>query len=367
MTRVFIMAAHYAEYTMRYADALSRICSVTVCVDRVQVSDEWGERPIPNSDTMRTVRSDFKNLLDILRLMHALMTCRPHIVHLQEAAGPRRRIFNAVVAAVARPFCPVFLTVHDPVTHPGRDSELSRSSVYFRDYVRRLASKIVVHGQYCRDKFLASNKKLPSDIVLSTHGVLLSPEEQRCHEERELNLIFFGRMEIYKGLEVLCSAAESLHAEGVTFKLVVAGRGPELDRLQDRLAALPEVTVINGFVSPLSLIQLIQDSCCVVLPYLSASQSGVVAAAFANRRYVIASRAGGLEDVVEHETNGLLIPPGDVNALCDAIKLLTSCKQMRRKLEEGAEITARHDMNWERIALEMNTEYSRAREGNRNV
>jgi len=57
----------------------------------------------------------------------------------------------------------------------------------------------------------------------------------------------------------------------------------------------------------------------LVLPYLSATQSGVARVALSNGLPIIASRTGGLLEVVQENINGLLFPPGDSDALAEAI------------------------------------------------
>lgn len=142
-------------------------------------------------------------------------------------------------------------------------------------------------------------------------------------------------------------------AEGLPFELSIAGHGPELDRLQARFGRLPEVTIHDGFVPPRQVMASIQSADCVMLPYLSATQSGVLAAAFAGRRYVIASQTGGIPDVVEHGGNGLLVSPGDPQALADAVRQLAHDPVLRLRLREGAEATATGKLDWNRIASEL--------------
>jgi glycosyltransferase involved in cell wall biosynthesis len=131
-----------------------------------------------------------------------------------------------------------------------------------------------------------------------------------------------------------------------------------LDRLQPQLEAMPEVTVRNGFIESDDLVRAIQSTECIVLPYLRATQSGVAAGAFAGRRYVVASDAGGLRDVVRHGGNGLLVPPGDSAALAEALRVLAEDQAMRRRLLDGAAATASGPLDWDRIVDHLDAELS---------
>jgi glycosyltransferase involved in cell wall biosynthesis len=354
---VAIVAPHFPEYSLQYAAALSRHCEVLVCVDEAQLAAEYSGREIPKrlEKVVRAFR--FKTAMDLLRLVRTVARARPDIVHLQEAVGPRRRLFSALLVMVVKRSSKVALTIHDPIPHPGRDGDVARRGVMFRDYVRRRADLVVLHGQYCREQYRLSEPSFDKRLVVSAHGTILSPERFETDPSDRLKMYFFGRMEEYKGLAVLCRAAEILHQEGLPFSLKIAGKGPELDRLQDRLKRLPEVTVLNAFVPPLDVISSMQEADCVVLPYTSATQSGIAAAAFANHRFVIASRTGGLPDVVKHMDNGLLVEPGEADQLVRAIRSVAFDPGLRKALRDGARRSAENELSWDRIAEDLSVAF----------
>ena len=88
----------------------------------------------------------------------------------------------------------------------------------------------------------------------------------------------------------------------------------------------------------------------MVAPYSEATQSGVVAAAFANGRPVIATAVGGLPDFVIHNRNGLLVPPHDPLALADAILAIIEDRALLARLSAGAAASAAMEMSWDRFA-----------------
>jgi glycosyltransferase involved in cell wall biosynthesis len=351
MIRLAIVAPHFPEYALRYASAMARHCEVMVCVDAAQLAEEYVGRGIavPANADLMTLR--FKTAGDVLRLYRALRRFKPTILHFQEAAGPRRAMFNAILARLFRRAACIIVTVHDPTAHAGRDAAAARRTASIAHDLRKLADRIVVHGRFCAGQMATLLPAHSERLLVSEHGLLLEPDRVvPPPEPPPLRVYFFGRMETYKGVEILLSAAELLHAEGFPFALSIAGRGPELDRLQARFARLPEVTIFNGFVPPMQIMADIQAAECIVLPYLTATQSGVLAAAYAGRRYVLASATGGLPDVVTHGENGLLVPPGDSAALADAIRQLGRNPDLRARLLRGAQETAEKTLDWDRIA-----------------
>ncbi|WP_439394133.1 glycosyltransferase family 4 protein [Bradyrhizobium sp. PMVTL-01] len=347
---VAIVAPHFPEYSLEYGAALSRYCEVLVCLDEGQLTAEYSGQQIPKRLENHVRAFRFKTAMDLVRLVRTVARARPDVVHLQEAVGPRRRLFNALLVMAVKRSSKIALTIHDPSPHPGRDGDEARRGLMFRDYVRRRADVVIVHGEYCREQYRLSEPGFHRRMVVSAHGTILSPERFRAEPSGHLKMYFFGRMEEYKGLKVLCRAAEILHKEGLPFSLKVAGKGPELDKLQDRLKKLPEVTVLNAFVPRLDVISSMQEADCVVLPYTSATQSGIAAAAFANHRFVIASRIGGLPDVVKHMDNGLLFESGAAEELVRAIRTVAFDPGLRKTLRDGARRTAQNELNWDRIA-----------------
>ncbi len=352
-----MIAPQFPEYSLEYARSLSSYAEVLACVDARQLLDEYAGRDPPIEDIQHFRPTRFGTPLDLLMLLFRVVRYRPSVVHFQESAGPRKSFFSACVATLMKPFALIVLTVHDPVAHTGRDQAAARRTAWIHAYIRRRSDLIVVHNDYCARHF-GQHRRYPAQVpqqkvVVSEHGVILEPPMISETAHAGIKLYFFGRMESYKGVEVALRMAEILHRRNLDFQLRIAGRGPELDRLQSRFKALPQVEVFNGFVPPRQIIDSIQEADCVILPYLNATQSGVLAAAFAGRRCVIASEVGGLADVVEHMRNGILVPPADPQALADAVLRLAADPDLRARLRQGAERTATTRLNWDRISKDL--------------
>lgn len=135
-------------------------------------------------------------------------------------------------------------------------------------------------------------------------------------------LLFFGFVRRYKGLDVLIEAMPRVRAKrDVT--LVVAGEFYEpVAPLRARIAELALddcVRVLDRYVADEEVGDLVAAADAVVLPYRSATQSGVVLVAYAGGCPVISTAVGGLPEVVEEGVTGHLVPPEDPAALADAI------------------------------------------------
>ena len=174
-------------------------------------------------------------------------------------------------------------------------------------------------------------------------------------------ILLFGRMERYKGVDVLIGAIRNLLSDGYKFDLIVAGRGSELDEHLDVLSALPNVRIINKYLQPVEAQSLFRAATVVVMPYRDATQSGVVASAFGNGRPVVASRVGGIPDVVKHEVNGLLVEPGDSIELAAALARILTDAPLRGRLTDGARHSALNELNWDIIASRVSHQLRTAR------
>ncbi len=217
--------------------------------------------------------------------------------------------------------------------------------------MRRTAGLATLHGERCIAEFHRETPDFPGLIKSSMHGVLMVPAPRACEiAPIPGRILFFGRMMAYKGLDTFLDAVSLLAERGVEHRAVVAGRGPEMTRLGPRMAEMASVQPIDAFIPPEETAQLFQSAQVIALPYKDATQSGVLASAFGNRRTAVASETGGIPDIIEHGSNGLLVPPGDAPALADALQQILLSPDLFGRLTAGVERTAAGLMNWERIA-----------------
>jgi glycosyltransferase involved in cell wall biosynthesis len=217
------------------------------------------------------------------------------------------------------------LTIHDPSLHPGEDSLAYRllSWAY-----RRRATGYVLLSEPQRAAFVAHYGLDPSRVVVIPHGVFddypsapgtvreLTARMRIAEPDLGRYLLFVGRIRAYKGIDTLLEAYAMLTPDEAG-PLVIAGSGELADTEEERLRDLRDrpVHLINEWLSDADLAALVSAARFVVLPYRSATQSGVVPLASAFGVPAIASATGGLlEQVVDGET-GLLFPPGDAAAL----------------------------------------------------
>ena len=105
-------------------------------------------------------------------------------------------------------------------------------------------------------------------------------------------------------------------------RLTLVGDGPDREALLDQARALDlsEAVEFAGYLSQTEVAALLAYADCLVLPSFAEGVPVVLMEAMAARLPVIATRVGGVSELVEDGVSGLLVPPGDVASLTQAIK-----------------------------------------------
>ncbi len=119
-------------------------------------------------------------------------------------------------------------------------------------------------------------------------------------------------------------------------RLVIAGDG-DICPYKDKIEQLEDVTLVNRWIGENEIGEFFTHSDLVVLPYSSASQSGVIPIAAAYGLPVIATKVGGLSEQIEDGVSGWLIPPDDVQALTSTIREVLSNLQHGSSARTGFE------------------------------
>jgi glycosyltransferase involved in cell wall biosynthesis len=141
-----------------------------------------------------------------------------------------------------------------------------------------------------------------------------------------------GALQRVKNPEVLARAWRIVAKQLPQTRLVVVGDGP-LRPVMDALARdLQGRVEIIPQLAPVGVARVLDRSTVLVLPSLSEGLPRVAIEAFTRGRAVVGSAAGGIPDIVEHERNGLLVPPGDADALAEALVRVLSDRAFAERL-----------------------------------
>ena len=199
--------------------------------------------------------------------------------------------------------------------------------------VLRHADVLVIHASQQREE-LARLGLADREVVDAFHprfvaadlSALPTPEQVAAERARQgnpaLSLLAFGAIRPYKGIDLALEAIARL-PRTLHVRLTIAGvcwdGGRELRTAIDALGIEDRVELRDGFVSNEDAALLFSAADASLLPYRSATQSGVVQLSFAYGVPVIATAVGGLVEAIADGVDGILCPPGDVDGLVAAL------------------------------------------------
>lgn len=241
----------------------------------------------------------------------------------------------------------IFWTVHDVnfrTTNPGVRGKLDFAytvTISEPSLLAKYADTIIVHGNLLKNQLFAkgTNDKKIHVIPHFDYGYLLNDRQQVNAKLTEQNLhtdyvLFFGRIAPYKGLELLVNASRIVKMKmGHEFILLIAGEG-DISLLKNHMSDddYAYIHILNKRVPYQEIPNLFKGAKFLILPYVDASQSGVIPLAYTFSKPVIVSNVGSLSEYVEHGKTGLIFEPSNTEQLSkyilDLAKNSELCEQM---------------------------------------
>jgi len=155
-------------------------------------------------------------------------------------------------------------------------------------------------------------------------------------------LIYVGRLTRKKGVEYLISAMKLVG----DVDLLIVGDGPGRERLEKMALGLPVEFV--GRVPPERVYEYLRQAKILILPSLYEGLPNVILEAMSMGVPVIATRVGGIPDLVKDGRTGLLVEPGRVNELAISIKRLIEDDNLRRKVSKNC-LEEVKKYSWEKV------------------
>jgi colanic acid/amylovoran biosynthesis glycosyltransferase len=181
-----------------------------------------------------------------------------------------------------------------------------------------------------------------SKLELTTLGVdpnAFSPRPFRPNPA-PFQMICVGRLAPVKGQHILIAAVAALVAQGRHVRLRFAGDGPDRIALRQNVEnrGLADQVVFEGNVNQDALADLYRESDALVLSSFAEGLPVVLMEAMAMEIPCVAPWVNGIPEIVTHEIDGLLVPPGDPEALARGIGRLMDEMEFRRTLGQNARL-----------------------------
>jgi len=354
--RVALISTNFGEYCVRLANALSRYADVLlVAPDRLVAPHVDKLAPAVRLSCFRSqrLRQPFRQLRTIRKVFREIVAFAPDVVHYQgfhpwlDLALPLWHRY------------PLVCTVHDFRPHPG-DRLSQKTPFWVEMFVRRRADQLIVHSEHIRALMAHELGGASRNISLMPHIQIGQELVSPVLDEEEHLILFFGRIWEYKGLEYLIRAEPLISARVPDVRIMIAGQGEEFSRYS-RMMVHPERFIVhNEFISEERTAAYFGRASIVVLPYIEASQSGVIPLAYSAAKPVVATTVGGLPEMVEHGRTGYLVPPRSEKHLADALVRLLLDGNLRREMGANGKRKVELECSPEDIALKTLEVYRRA-------
>lgn len=358
--KVTLVHFGFSEYTVKLANGLAEYVDLTLIQPETLSAKCEGllDSRIHILRFKKPRLRDPRNLFVMRDMISTIRNLQTDVLHVQETNDPWYDLMLLVNKMPA-----LVTTIHDVFCHPG-----DKGNVLGSQYTRRIAfyrsQQLIVHAEVLKSALTKQFKVQQHHVHVIPHGELgslyqnLAGCKSVAHEP--YTLLFTGRIWPYKGLKYLVEAMPLIAERIPEVKLIIAGRGENLEQYFPNGYDEKRYEILNRYIQPGEMASLFQRSTAVILPYIEASQSGVAAIAYGMGTPVIASDLGGLSEMVQHEKDGLLVPPRNVRALADAIIRLLSDRQLQEKIRMAALARCQKDLNWSNIAGQTVEAYRKA-------
>ncbi|HET9214462.1 MAG TPA: glycosyltransferase family 4 protein [Gaiellaceae bacterium] len=271
----------------------------------------------------------------LLRMRRIWERERFDVVHVHEPFAPALSAF-----ALATAPCPIVVTCHSAGERLGW---YPLGKAFWGVVATRVHRRIAVSDAARR----AAEPYVGGPFELIPNGIELPPESDPGG--RNGNVVFIGRNEPRKGLPVLLRAWPRVH-ERAGARLRLIGADPLSVRWLARRQGFPLDGIdLLGGVHEEALTAELRSASLLVAPSLGGESFGMVLTrAFASGTPVVASDIEGYAQVADHDETGLLVPPGDADALAAALLELLEDEERRRAYGVAARRAA-EPYSWDRI------------------
>ncbi len=303
--------------------------------------------------TVHYLFNQFKtNPVKILKFFYSRIN-RNDIVHFQLSSFP---LFVLLMLYLIKYFrgSKVVVTVHNVISH----EEYFATKLVLRK-IYNFADRLIVHAEQNRNELIEYFNVYEKKIKVVFHGNYqfaneMFNESLHIRKTEEFNILFFGFIREYKGLDTLIQATRKVVDRFPNVVLNIAGQPKEsFERYQnliDKLNLSKKVGLFLEYISFESIQEFFHKADVVVLPYKRISQSGIVFMAYAFGRPVISTNVGGLPEVVEHNKSGYVVDPENPDKLAEAIIRLIKDPKLKQKFGIYAKELSEEKYSWTVIA-----------------
>ena len=300
-----------------------------------------------------------EHIIDMFRLPTLLKSLEPNVIHYQQAPIP---LVDRWFLGGMRRIAPLVSTVHNTEPFHGDASRLQRWG--FSAFLSRF-DQLIVHTQYSLQQL--ERLGISADRISVIRGGLFDhyanlaepgPTGVSEHQKNsEQNVLFFGNLSHYKGLDILIRAFAQLPEERLSkTRLMICGN-PQMpmepiQALAQELRVQDRIVWDLRFVPEEQIHGIFTRAAVLALPYRHIDDSGLLAMVARYGIPIVASRIGGFAELLEDGVHGHLVEPENPSALATGLENILSDANRARAMGDAVRNLADGWRSWDVVAQE---------------
>jgi len=247
----------------------------------------------------------------------------------------------------------VVLTVH------GSDvfSLTGKTMTKIKRFVLKNSDEVCVNSKATESACISIYKREYTVIPMGVDFEIFKPVKRSTqlanrYKLSEFTILFVGRLVEVKGVEYLIEALSKLSKDEIHFKALIVGDGPLKPEIESYVANndLNSKVEFCGWVDKSKLEEYYSVADVFVGPSLQEAQGIVFVEALATGTPVVASRVGGIIDIVTEGKNGYLVPAKSSRLLYEKLKLIIDDKDLLKKLSKSSRQEAKKKFSWDVVS-----------------
>lgn len=304
------------QYLHCWLSALGRVAEVTLVAPShyPYPPEGYGFTSFATGKAKLKAASGLLNPALMKFLARQISSCKPDALHLFNGEIYPGALFAA--HRCSRTGVPLVTTIHDVVPHSG--DRLTAALAPVRRFVLKRSDMVHVHSER-QIKPLSGLGVAPAKIRVVPHGsfapLYLPYLRNQPSPATRARVLFFGRIESYKGLDTLVSSASYLPED---VQIVIAGPGRMPEGVDVQALSASRFEIHNRYLDDAEVVALFQSSRACVMPYKDCTQSSLPLLSAALGVPVVGTAVGGLVDDIP-KVNGILVSPNDPKSLAAGI------------------------------------------------
>lgn len=241
------------------------------------------------------------------------------------------------------------LTVHDATPHPGDKMYLRKLNAY----LIRNSDALITLSEHVK-KEIEKHYNVHTNIFVSIHGKIpynkMVPLKKNF-KNSTFKVIFFGRILKYKGLQYLLQAQKILEQKYDDIYLEIYGDG-DLSLYEENIKNITNIKIENRWIEDSKVHHIFEEPSIIVLPYIEASQSGVISIALECGIPCICTKVGALHEQIINNKTGYIIDKDAklLDNLVKSIETLYLDRDLCNRFSENAIHFAKANLEWNIIA-----------------